>query len=87
VGPAAAIKITEAEQPVARDDLTFQLDSIALAEALLCDDGDAYDAVLDADDSTERLRELVAGAVGGWCALLESACGPCRCCRQSGTTS
>jgi hypothetical protein len=56
--------------------VSFQLDAIALCEALLRGNDEAYDAVLDADDSPQRLRELVAGAVAGWAAVLDSACGP-----------
>ena len=51
------------------------MDAIALCQALLLDDTEAYLAVLDADDSPQRLRELVAGAVGGWAACI-SAFGP-----------
>ncbi len=73
---------------MARDDLTFQLDAIALVEALLLDDGEAYDAVLDADDSPVRLREVIAGAIGGWPRCWSQRAGLWRypCWRRSGRT-
>ena len=57
---------------MAADNLTFELDAIALCQALLLDDTAAYVAILDADDSPQRLRELVAGTVGGWAACISA---------------